>query len=195
MKTLVGSLILVVFFDISIQSPLNDDHREKLSKLNFRSLPSVYQQALLEVRATSENREEDTNTWCCKNGNPAKMKIVTTTFIRWEPTGQTQAVLAGHESCGFGGWSSCSVYAIEHIPTSHIDYGHELVPDIENSQCPENHIVCCKSMVPVAGFCMTIRQFNRVVAEWSKLQATHPEATLASLVVTLQNNGLPSLQG
>ncbi|CAF4339952.1 unnamed protein product [Rotaria sp. Silwood2] len=193
MKTFIGSLILVLLFDISIQSPLNDDHREKLSKLNFRSLPSVYQQALLEVRATSENRE-DTNAWCCKNGNPARMKVITTTFIRWEPTGQTQAVLAGHESCGFGGWSSCSVYRIEHIPTSHIDYGHEIVPDIENSQCPENHIVCCKSMVPVAGFCMSIPEFNRVVAEWSKLQATHPEATLASLIVTLQNNGLPSLE-
>jgi hypothetical protein len=38
---------------------------------------------------------------------------------------------------------------------SRIDYGHELVPDIENSQCPENHLVCCKSMVPVASFCMS----------------------------------------
>ena len=27
------------------------------SNLNFRALPSVYQQALLEVRATSETRE------------------------------------------------------------------------------------------------------------------------------------------
>lgn len=40
-------------------------------------------------------------------------------------------------------------------PTSYIDYGHEIVPDVESSQCPENHIVCCKSMVPVAGFCMS----------------------------------------
>lgn len=40
-------------------------------------------------------------------------------------------------------------------PTSYIAYGHELVPDIENSQCPENHVVCCKSMIPVAGHCMS----------------------------------------
>ena len=69
-------------------------------------------------------------------------------------------------------------------------------------------------MVPIAGFCMSkynhflniknnelllfllaIKEFNRVVAEWSKLQATHPTATLADLIVTLQNNGLPSLSG
>ena len=96
-------------------------------------------------------------------------------------------------------------------PTSHLAYGHELVPDVENSQCPENHLVCCKSMIPVAGFCMSksfseyfvrrgklrlgIPEFNRVVAEWAKLQATHPDATLANLIVTIQNNGLSSLSG
>jgi len=186
-------LIFILLINISIQLSINDNQQEeKLSKLNFRSLPPVYQQALLEARATSENRD-NTNSWCCKNGNPAKMKVITTTFIRWEPTGQTQSVVVGHESCGFGGWSKCSVYGIVHVPTSHIEYGHELVPDIENSQCPENHVVCCKSMIPVAGFCMGIPEFNRVVAEWSKLQATHPEATLANLIVTLQNNGLSSL--
>jgi hypothetical protein len=64
-------------------------------------------------------------------------------------------------------------------------------------------------MIPVAGFCMSkqkdlffesktqwfdfllgIPEFNRLVAEWSKLQATHPDATLANLIVTMQNNGL-----
>ncbi|CAF3448265.1 unnamed protein product [Rotaria socialis] len=194
MKALIYSLVWILFIDISIQLSLNEKYLEILSNLNFHSLPSVYQQSLLEVRAKAEGRA-DTNTWCCKNGNPAKMKVITTTFIRWEPTGQTQAVLVGHESCGFGGWSSCSVYGIQHIPTSYIDYGHELVPDVENSQCPENHLVCCKSMIPVAGFCMSIIDFNRVVAEWSKLQATHPEATLANLIVTIQNNGLSSLSG
>jgi hypothetical protein len=39
-------------------------------------------------------------------------------------------------------------------------------------------------------FLLGIPEFNRLVAEWSKLQATNPEATLAELVVTLQNNGL-----
>ena len=38
-------------------SIVDDQQREKLSRLDFRSLPSVYQQALLEVRATSENRD------------------------------------------------------------------------------------------------------------------------------------------
>jgi len=190
---LIFSLILVVFIDISIQSPIDDEEqREKISELNFRSLPSVYQQALLEVRATSESRD-DTNSWCCKNGSPAKMKVITTTFIRWEPTGQTQSVPVGYDSCGFGGWSKCTVYGIQHVPTSHIAYGHELVPDIENSRCPENHLVCCKSMVPIAGFCMSIPEFNRVIAQWAKLQATHPQSTLSDLIVTLQNNGLPSL--
>ncbi|UJR09543.1 hypothetical protein I4U23_013780 [Adineta vaga] len=171
-----------------------DQQREKLSNLNFRSLPSVYQQALLEVQATPESRADEV-TWCCKNGNPAKMKVITTTYIRWEPTGQTQAVHTGYDSCGFGGWSKCSTYGIQHVPTSHIDYGHELVPDVENSQCPGNHLVCCKSMIPVAGFCMSIPEFNRVVAEWAKLQATHPDATLANLIVSIQNNGISSLSG
>ena len=43
------------------------------------------------------------------------MKVITTTFIRWEPTGQTQAVVTGHDSCGFGGWSKCTVYGIQHV--------------------------------------------------------------------------------
>ncbi|CAF0941606.1 unnamed protein product [Adineta ricciae] len=171
-----------------------DQQREILSNLNLRSLPSVYQQAFLEARAVSEDRADEV-TWCCKNGNPAKMKVITTTYIRWEPTGQTQAVHAGYESCGFGGWSKCSTYGIQHVPTSHLAYGHELVPDVENSQCPENHLVCCKSMIPVAGFCMSIPEFNRVVAEWAKLQATHPDTTLANLIVSIQNNGLSSLSG
>jgi hypothetical protein len=42
-------------------------------------------------------------------------------------------------------------------------------------------------------FLLGIPEFNRIVAEWSKLQATHPDATLANLIVTIQNNGLPSL--
>jgi len=190
------TLIFILFIHCSIQlSIANDDNQqESFSKLSFRSLPSVYQQALLEVRAAPEGRD-DANTYCCKNGNPAKMKVITTTFIRWEPTGQTEAVVTGHADCGFAGWSKCTMYGFQHIPTSHIDYGHELVPDVENSQCPDHHVVCCKSMVPIAGFCMSIPQFNRVVAEWSKLQQSHPEATLANLVVTLQNNGLPSLSG
>jgi len=53
--------------------------------------------------------------WCCKNGNPAKMKVITTTFIRWEETGQTQLVPAGYASCGFGGWSKCTIFEIQHV--------------------------------------------------------------------------------
>ncbi|CAF1002042.1 unnamed protein product [Adineta steineri] len=195
MKILICSFLLVLLFDISIQSPVDENQlREILSNLNFRSLPSVYQQALLEAQATSESRA-DASTYCCKNGNPAKMKVITTTYVRWEPTGQTQLVAAGHASCGFGGWSKCTVYEVRHVATSYLEHGHELVPDIENSQCPDHHVVCCKSMIPVAGYCMGIPEFNRLVAEWAKLQATNPQATLANLVVTLQNNGLASLSG
>lgn len=43
------------------------------------------------------------------------MKIVTTTYIRWEETGQTQAIVTGHDSCGFGGWSKCTIYGIQHL--------------------------------------------------------------------------------
>jgi hypothetical protein len=42
-----------------VQLSIDDNQqREKLSRLDFRSLPSAYQQALLEVRATSENRND-----------------------------------------------------------------------------------------------------------------------------------------
>jgi hypothetical protein len=43
------------------------------------------------------------------------MKVITTTYIRWEPTGQTQLVVIGHESCGFAGWSKCSIHGIVHV--------------------------------------------------------------------------------
>jgi hypothetical protein len=43
------------------------------------------------------------------------MKVITTTFIRWEETGQTQLVPAGYDSCGFGGWSKCTIFAIQHV--------------------------------------------------------------------------------
>ena len=143
------------------------------------------------------------STWCCKNGNPAKMKVITTTFIRWEPTGQTQSVVVGHDSCGFGGWSKCTVYGIQHVyvtltinrashqlcisfrPTSHIDYGHELVPDLENSQCPQNSVVCCKSMIPVAGFCMS--KFSRSVEDKDLMLALLFDQAFVTLIVWLPN--------
>jgi hypothetical protein len=59
--------------------------------------------------------DKNFSSWCCKNGNPVTMKVITTTFIRWEPTGQTQAVVTGHDKCGFGGWSTCTVYGIQHV--------------------------------------------------------------------------------
>lgn len=55
------------------------------------------------------------SSWCCKNGNPARVKIITKTYIRWEPTGATQSVVVGHDDCGFGGWSTCTVYGIQHM--------------------------------------------------------------------------------
>jgi hypothetical protein len=51
-------LNVIVSLDL-VQSPVDaDQQRETLSNLDFRSLPSVYQQALLEVQATSESRDD-----------------------------------------------------------------------------------------------------------------------------------------
>lgn len=41
-----------------VQSSSNDNYREQLSKLDIRSLPTVYQQALLEAQAKTENRAD-----------------------------------------------------------------------------------------------------------------------------------------
>jgi len=174
----------------SLDFSLNEQQLKTLADLKLRSLPNEYQQALLEVRAISASERDQESTWCCKNGNPIAMKVITTTFIKWEPTGQTQQVVAGYDSCGFGGWSTCTRYAMQQVPTSYIDYGHEIVPDVENSHCPDNHIVCCKGMIPVVGFCMRIEEFKKVIAQWAVLQASHPTAILEDLIVTLQNNGL-----
>lgn len=57
MKTMSVTLILLGLIVLCGAQETDDRLREQWSNLNFRALPSVYQQALLEVRATAETRD------------------------------------------------------------------------------------------------------------------------------------------
>ncbi len=82
------------------------------------------------------------------------MNIVQRTRTEKEIHVVATKIRTGYTSCGFAGWSSCSVYATRYKEVAVYHIGVYEVPD-ENA-CQDHHVKCCKGYLEVGGNCMDL---------------------------------------